>query len=298
MNSFKFNLFLLFVAGVAVLGQNLCAAKVIMEYIGATGAPVTFDSVPIEDKIDFHFILGFAIDANLGGKSQNGKFSPYWTNTLTKESVLAIKKRYRKVKVLASLAGWSIGRKVLRWYNPKEPEKWISNAFNSTKSMVETYHLDGIDVDYENFPRRNVTFAYCVGELISLLKNQSVISVATIAPYYDTVDTYVGLFQKYGNVIDYVNYQFYTDKITKPASYLDAFRLRSGQFDKNKLLPSYEVNGRGIQGDAFFDSLDLLQKSGFDVNGVMIFLADTSSSSNYYIEKKSQAFLLNSTRVS
>lgn len=35
-----------------------------MEYIGATGVPVSFDAVPIEDAIDFHFILIFAVDAD------------------------------------------------------------------------------------------------------------------------------------------------------------------------------------------------------------------------------------------
>ena len=75
------------------------------------------------------------------------------------------------------------------------------------------------------------------------------------------------------------------------------FRLRAEQFDRNKLLPSYEVNGRGIQGEAFFEALDLLKENGFEVNGVMIFSADASSTNSNYHERKSQAFLLNSTSV-
>ncbi|XVE86546.1 hypothetical protein DITRI_Ditri18aG0041800 [Diplodiscus trichospermus] len=271
--------------------------KVMMEYIGATGVPVKFDSVPIEDGIDFHFILSFAIDADPSGNAQNGKFSPYWLDTLTPKSVAAIKKSHPNVKALASLSGWSLGDKVLRWYNPVDVQLWISNAFSSLKSIAEEYHLDGIDIDYENFPKHNSTFAYCIGELISLLKNQSVISIATIAPFHTTTTPYIELFENYGDVIDFVNYQFYTDKVRKPKGYLEAFKLRAGQFDKDKLLPSYEVNGRGIQGDAFFDALTLLGETGFTVNGVMIFSADASSSSNYYYEKKSQDFLLNSTGV-
>jgi len=76
---------------------------------------------------------------------------------------------------------------------------------------------------------------------------------------------------------------------------LETFRVRARQFDRDKLLPSYEVNGRGIQGDPFFEALDLLKENGFEVNGVMIFSADASSSNNFYYERKSQAFLLNST---
>lgn len=87
-----------------------------MEYIGATGIPVKFDSMPIKDGIDFHFILSFAIDVDPSGNYQNGKFSPYWAETLTPDSVAAIKARHPNVKALASLSGWSSGSKVLHWY--------------------------------------------------------------------------------------------------------------------------------------------------------------------------------------
>ncbi|XWS44732.1 hypothetical protein CRYUN_Cryun15aG0072800 [Craigia yunnanensis] len=217
--------------------------KVMMEYIGATGVPVKFDPVPIEDGIDFHFILSFAIDADPSGNAQNGKFSPYWADTLSLESVAAIKKNHPNVKALASFSGWSLEDKV-----------------NSS---------------------------------ITLLKNQSVISIATIAPFHTTTIPYIELFENYGDVIDFVNYQFYTDKVGKPKGYLEAFKLRAGQFDKDKLLPSYEINGRGIQGDSFFDALSLLEENGFTVNGVMNFSADASSSNDYYYERKSQDFLLN-----
>ncbi|KAM3708635.1 hypothetical protein ACJW31_02G111600 [Castanea mollissima] len=239
-----------------------------MEYIGATGTPITFDAVPIEDGIDFHFILGFAIDADPSGQTQNGTFSPYWVDTLSPASVAAIKAKHSNVKALASLSGWSLGQKGIRWYDPVERQIWISNAFSSLRSI-----------------------------LITMLKDQSAISIATIAPFYTTAIPYIELFKNYGSVIDHVNHQFYTDKVSTPKGYLEAFRLRAEQSDKNKLLPSYEVNGRGIQGDAFFEALDLLKENGFEVNGLMIFSADASSTNNYYYERKSQAFLLSSTSV-
>lgn len=91
-------------------------AKVMMEYIGATGRPVSFDPVPISQGIDFHFILSFAIDADASGSSQNGTFAPYWSDSLTPDSVSRIKTNHPNVKVLASLAGWSLGDTVIRWY--------------------------------------------------------------------------------------------------------------------------------------------------------------------------------------
>ncbi|KAM7276589.1 hypothetical protein ACFE04_018455 [Oxalis oulophora] len=289
----------LYVTCVAVLiFYPICDGKVMMEYIGATGVPVAFTSVPIQDALDFHFILSFAIDADSTGIAQNGIFSPYWTQTLTPDSVADIKRHHSNVRVMASLSGWSLGGKVLSWYNPKDQQAWISNAFSSLKSIVEENHLDGIDIDYENFPRNgNASFSHCIGELITLLKNHSVISIATIAPFHRTVGPYIELFSRYGNVIDYVNHQFYTDRVGTPKGYLQAFELRSSQFDKEKLIPSYEVNGRGVQGTVFFDALRLLESSGFDVNGIMIFSADASLSNNFYYEKQSQAFLLNSTKA-
>ncbi|CAI9108881.1 OLC1v1008582C1 [Oldenlandia corymbosa var. corymbosa] len=283
---------------IAFLLKGFCDGKVMMEYIGATGAPVRFDNVPIEDGIDFHFILGFAIDADPSGNPQNGTFSPYWVSSLSPDSIVAIKGSHPNVKVMASLSGWSLGNTVLKWYNPANEQLWISNAFDSIKSLVETYHLDGIDVDYEVFRKTNYSsgsFSYCIGELLSLLKNQSVISVATIAPFYNTVAPYIELFRNYGDVIDYVNHQFYTDKVRTPQRFLNDFRLRAQQFDKAKVLPAYEVNGRGIQGDRFFDALKLIEENGFEVNGVMIWSADASVNNQYYYERKSQAFLLNST---
>ncbi|XP_009372823.2 chitinase 2-like [Pyrus x bretschneideri] len=288
---------LLYVASVVLMFQQFCDGKLMMEYIGATGVPITFDSVPIDNEIDFHFILGFAIDADSSGKQQNGIFSPYWQSTLTPQSVAAIKKKNPNVKVMASLSGWSLGDKVLHWYNPTNPKKWVSNAVSSLGSIITTYQLDGIDIDYEKFPKRgnSSSFAFCIGELITGLKKKGLISVASIAPFYSTAAPYVQLFDDYADVIDYVNHQFYTDKVTTPKGYLQAFKIRAAQFGKEKLLPAYEVDGRGIQGDAFFDALTLLQTNGFEINGVMIFSADASLKNNFHYERKSQAFLLNST---
>lgn len=129
--------------------------KVMMEYVGATGIPVTFTGVPIESKIDFHFLLSFAIDADPSGKPQNGIFSLNRASTLTPRAVKAVKASHPNVKALESLAGWSLGKKVIHWYKPADPQLWIANAFTSLQSLARTYHLDGIDIDYENFPKND-----------------------------------------------------------------------------------------------------------------------------------------------
>ncbi|XP_042472559.1 chitinase 2-like [Zingiber officinale] len=278
------------------LRNRLCKAKVIMEYIGATGKPVTFSHVPVNPNIDFHFILSFAIDAGHSGAARHGVFSPYWASTLTPAAVRAVKARHPNVKVLASLSGWSLGNKVLRWHDPADPSLWIATAAASLKSLAAEYHLDGVDADYESFERNATDFAFCIGELIAGLKAEGAIAVATVAPFDDTAGRYAELLWRYGGVIDYVNYQFYTDGVSTPRAYAEVFELRAAQFGAPaKLLPSYEVDGRGIQGEAFFEAMRVIQSRGYEVNGVMIYSADASSSHGYYYERKSQEFLLNGT---
>ncbi|KAK0605077.1 hypothetical protein LWI29_022532 [Acer saccharum] len=117
---------------------------------------------------------------------------------------------------------------------------------------------------------------------LALAQDENGHFIFTAAPYY------VELFKGYGDVIDYVNHQFYTDRVKTLRGYLEAFKLRANQFNKEKLLPNYEINGRGIQGDAFFDALKMLEANGLVVNGVMIFSADDSASNGFYFERKSQ----------
>ncbi|CAL9090803.1 unnamed protein product, partial [Musa acuminata var. zebrina] len=77
--------------------------------------------------------------------------------------------------------------------------------------IIKQYHLDGIDVDYEHFLADPDTFAECVGRLVTRLKRSGVISFASIAPFDDdeVQRHYLALWKKYGQVIDYVNFQFY-----------------------------------------------------------------------------------------
>uniref|UniRef100_A0A7N2LYN5 GH18 domain-containing protein n=1 Tax=Quercus lobata TaxID=97700 RepID=A0A7N2LYN5_QUELO len=271
----RLHIFLLQVAVITLSMLQICVifydlnGKVMMEYIGATGTPITSDPVPIEDGIDFHFILGFAIDADPSGQTQNGigTFSPYWVDTLTPASVAAIKAKHSNVKALASLSGWSLGQKVIRWYDPVEPQIWISNAFSSLRSIAIKYHLDGIDIDYENLPKHKLNFC--------LLHRGAHYHVEEPKCYIHS----------YQCTLLHHCYTLYR-----------IMEVSSTMLTTNSILISYEVNGRGIQGDAFFEALDLLKENGFEVNGEMIFSADASSTNNYYYERKSQAFLLNSTK--
>jgi len=70
--------------------------KLFRECIGAEGKNVTFSDVPINPKIDIHFILSFAIDYTSSSSSPssptNGVFKIFWdTENLTPSHVSSIK---------------------------------------------------------------------------------------------------------------------------------------------------------------------------------------------------------------
>ncbi|KAI4369795.1 hypothetical protein MLD38_018199 [Melastoma candidum] len=195
-------------------------------------APVDFYSIPIKPDLDFYF-LSFAIDSDPSGKShntlcrdyyfllifaidskpsrklQNGKFSPYCSSLLTKVSASSIKKQH----------------------------------------PLLNYSRSPLPVEHRRPCGSPTDFTYCVGELITTMKNHSLIKVTTIAPFANTPDAYIELFNRYKSTINYVNYQFSTDGLGTPRGILDKFKVRASQFDKNKLLPSCEINGRGIHGE-------------------------------------------------
>ncbi|CAI9778787.1 unnamed protein product [Fraxinus pennsylvanica] len=183
------------------------------EYIGAEFKNVKFSDLPIDKNVEFHFILSFAIDYTTSSSASptNGKFNIFWdTDNLTPSQVAAIKSKNSNVKVALSLGGDSVGGGSA-YFNPSSVNSWLSNAVSSLTDIIQEYNLDGIDIDYEHFQTDPDTFTQCIGQLISTLKKNSVISFASIAPFDDNQvqSHYMALWKSYGHVIDYVNFQFY-----------------------------------------------------------------------------------------
>ncbi|MCD7447833.1 hypothetical protein HAX54_035764 [Datura stramonium] len=94
----------------------------------------------------------------------------------------------------------------------EEAEKFISTLLQSIlgfkccllRDIIKQYNLDGIDIDYEHFQADPDTFAECIGKLITTLKNDGVISFASIAPFDDdeVQSHYQALLKSYGHLID------------------------------------------------------------------------------------------------
>ncbi|KAG6432879.1 hypothetical protein SASPL_104469 [Salvia splendens] len=192
------------------------------EYLGAEFKQVTFSDVPINSGVEFHYILSFAIDymtASSSPSPANCKFNVFWdTDNLSPGAVAAIKAKHPIVKI------------------------------------IQEYNLDGTNVDYEHFKTEPDTFARCVGQLITALKRNGVVSFASIAPFDDeeVQRHYMALWKGYGDLIDYVNFQFYAyDEGTTVAQFLRYFDEQSGNYGGGKVLPSFISGGLGPDGGFF-----------------------------------------------
>ncbi|KAL4610338.1 hypothetical protein ACB092_08G043800 [Castanea dentata] len=253
-------------------------SKLFREYIGAESQNVTFSDVPINPKIELHFILSSAIDSTTSASPPsptNGDFKVYWdTENLSPCNVSSIKAHHSNVKVAMSLGGDTIEGKHVH-FKPTSIDSWVRNAIKSITWIVREYNLDGIDIDYEHFSADPDTFAECIGQLVLILKQSKVVSFASIAPYDDDSiqPYYLALWRKYGHLIDYVNFQFYA-------------------YEEGTTIPDFGTDGSGglSPDNGFFEACSKLQYQ-CKLHGIFIWSADDSKKTNFYYEKQSQTFL-------
>ncbi|XP_009354527.1 chitinase 2-like [Pyrus x bretschneideri] len=272
--------------------------KLFREYIGAENKGVTFTEVPVDSKVEFHFILSFAIDyttQSINPSPTNGDFNVFWdTENLTPANVSAIKARHPNAKVALSLGGDTAGNKNAS-FNPKSINSWVRNAVYSLTQIIRKYHLDGIDIDYEHFQTDPNTFAECIGRLLFSLKQNNIVSFTSIAPYDDdsVQRNYLALWRKYGHLIDYVNFQFYAyDNRTTTTQFLKYFEMQSSNYKGGKILVSFGTdNSGGLSPEhGFFAACTKLNSEG-KLHGIFIWSADDSKKDHFRYEKQSQAFL-------
>lgn len=270
------------------------------EYIGAEDKNVRFTDVPINPNVDFHFLLSFAIDYAVSSTPTptNGDFRVYWDKkNLSPSRVSAIKAHHPNVRVGMSLGGDTITEHHDVYFRPKSVSSWVANAIHSITEIVETYKLDGIDIDYEHFSTDPDTFAECIGRLLFYLKQNKIVSFTSIAPYDDgsVKPYYLALWRKYGHLIDYVNFQFYAyPKGTTVSQFLDYFETQRSNYKGGKILASFGTDGSGglSPENGFFKACGTLEKEG-KLSGIFIWSADDSKKANFQYERESQDFLAN-----
>lgn len=287
----------LFICHISTL--SAANSNLFREYIGAEFQDVKFSDVPINPNVDFHFILSFAIDYDTSSGNSpsptNGKFNVFWDSTnLSPSHVASIKSKNPNLKVALSLGGYTVGSE-FAYFKPSSVRSWISNAVTSLTSIIKMYDLDGIDIDYENFQADPETFAESIGLLIQTLKRNKVISFASIAPYADdeVQRQYLALWRRYGNNIDYVNFQFYAyDRGTTIPQFLNYFKNQSSNYVGGKVLVSFQSDAsRGLTPeDGFFTACNIL-KSQKRLHGIFVWCADDSKANGFKYEKQSQEIL-------
>lgn len=267
------------------------------EYIGAEFKNVKFSDVPINRAVNFDFLLAFAIDYDTSDSPSptDGNFNVFWdTDNLGPDQVSSIKSQNPNVRVGLSLGGDSVANGNA-YFNPSSIDSWVSNSVSSLTQIINQYHLDGIDIDYEHFQTDPETFAECIGRLVGALKQNGVIQFASIAPFDDdqVQSHYMALWKKYGDIIDYVNFQFYAyDQGTTVSEFMNYFDEQSSNYDGGKVLASFISDGSGglSPENGFFTACSRLRSEG-KLNGIFVWSADDSKANGFRYEKQSQALL-------
>lgn len=291
--------FLFLLTLLSLMSSASQSSRLFREYIGAGSNCVSFFDVPIHTGVDFHFILSFAIDYTTSKHPTptNGEFNIFWDDDYLNPSlVTSIKQSHGNVKVALSLGGDSLGDGYV-YFHPFFIDSWVANAVTSLSRIISLYNLDGIDIDYEHFMADPDTFAECIGRLLTILKNNGVISFASIAPFEDdeVQSHYLALWRKYGHVIDYVNFQFYAyEANTTVSQFLRYFEMQRSNYNGGKLLVSLTTDKNSSGGlspeHGFFNASRSLKLEG-KLNGIFIWSADDSKSNGFRYEKQSQDLL-------
>nr|AGT16159.1 chitinase [Saccharum hybrid cultivar R570]AWA44757.1 Chitinase [Saccharum officinarum] len=271
------------------------------EYIGAQFTGVQFTDVPINAMLSFHFLLSFCIDYTPVDQQPtpaptNGVFSPFWdTDNLSPDAVAAIKAAHPNVAVMAGLGGDSVQDIVKAVFTPTSVDSWVDNAVTSLTGIINTYGLDGVDVDYEHFADGvDVnTFVECIGGLLTQLKQRFPYITTSIAPFEDPViqEYYQPLWRNYSDVIDYVNFQFYGyGDNTDVATYVEFYNNQSANYPGGKVLASFMTgNTTGlISPDLGISAAKELQRQN-KLPGLFIWSADSSKQSSYGFKYETEA---------
>ncbi|TVU26033.1 hypothetical protein EJB05_28560, partial [Eragrostis curvula] len=276
---------------------------VFREYIGAQVSGVQMSEVPINALLSFHFILAFAIDYTPVSQPTptNGVFTPFWdTDVLTPSAVAAIKQAHPNVAVMAALGGNSVQDRTDAYFAPESIDSWVANAVSSVESIIDTYGLDGIDIDYEHFTADEATFVECIGQLLTRLKARTPRLTTSIAPFErdDVQRYYQALWRsKYSGVIDYVNFQFYGyGANTDVKTYVMFYDNQTAHYPGAKILASLETNQEAglLTPDQGIDAAKELQREN-KLPGFFIWCADNSKKSSYKFkyEKLAQDIVAN-----
>jgi hypothetical protein len=167
---------------------------------------------PCLGSVELRFALAFATEQPAG----SGNFQPVWDRSLTPSLISQVKQSTGAVFV-ASLAGGNVS-----WIDPPDVEGWISAATSSLSSLIGTYGLAGIDIDYEGGVADSSEFATAISQVMNNLRGMAGLKLS-IAPYGRTWLKYQQVVSNVGPTEMSINYQAYADRLASQQEYLDLY---------------------------------------------------------------------------
>ncbi|KAF2300461.1 hypothetical protein GH714_013594 [Hevea brasiliensis] len=175
-----------------------------------------------------------------------------------------------------------------------------SNPFPTNgdfSGFARKYKLDGIDIDYEHLSTDSDTFAECIGRLLFYLKEQRILSFASMAPYNDhsVQPYYLALWKKYGHVIDYVNFLFYAyPNETSVPQFMKYIQTQNSNYGGGTVLLSFGTDESGglYPQNGFFDAFSSLRGMN-KLHGIFLFgLRSTPRSQGFIMKSSHRTFWL------
>ncbi|XP_047160633.1 ruBisCO-associated protein-like [Vigna umbellata] len=234
----------------------------------------SFEQVFVSNKFlkEYQIALTFATDYDDDDHPTNGIFRPTWDlQKVTPEAIELFKEKGRSmdvdVKVFVSIGN----RGTHQPFKSLDNKTWIANATQSLTNLIQckdlNLHVDGIDVLYEQIDASPGDFIQCVGQLIKNLKENGVITEASISPTFNlNKEFYSRLYSSVSFLVDFVDYQFQkeVDFVMNPGVLLQRYNELTKVYPRRKLLAGYSAENEDwttLSPIVFFlGGMDILKK--------------------------------------
>ena len=234
----------------------------------------SFEQVFVSNKFlkEYQIALTFATDYDDDDRPTNGIFRPTWDlQKVTPEAIERFKEKARSmdvdVKVFISIGN----RGTHQPFKSLDNNTWIANATESLAHLVQSeelnLHVDGIDVLYEEIDASPGDFIQCVGTLIRNLKENGVITEASISPTFNlNTEFYSRLYSSVPFFVDFVDYQFQKEVnfVMNPSVLLQRYNELTKVYPRRKLLAGYSAENEDwatLSPIVFFlGGMDILKK--------------------------------------